>query len=129
MTRTRDTAVAAPPTAIRFAQAATVLSVLVLLWQFFSAGQLVAGEDALGGHGAGAIALHVSSALVLVATVLHGRQTRIWWPAVLAAVVFLLTFVQAALGSSGDIALHVPVALVLTAGTVWLTAWAFWPSD
>ncbi|NEK60522.1 hypothetical protein GCU56_21930 [Geodermatophilus sabuli] len=128
MTRTRDTAVAAPTTAIRFAQAATVLSVLVLIWQFFSAGQLVTGEDALGGHGAGAIALHVATFLILAATVLEGRSTRVWWPAALAAVVFVLTFVQAALGSSGDIALHVPVAMVLTVGTVWLTAWAFWPS-
>jgi hypothetical protein len=36
----------------------------------------------------------------------------------------VLTFVQAALGSSGSIAAHVPLALVLTVGTVWLAAWS-----
>jgi hypothetical protein len=128
MTRTRD-AVAPQTSTIRLAQGTAVLSVLVLLWQFFSAGQLVTGEDALAGHGAGAIALHVATGLLLVATVLHGRRTRLWWPAALAAAVFLLTFVQAALGSSGNIAVHVPVAMVVTVGIVWLTAWAFWPTS
>ncbi|MFW3170144.1 hypothetical protein [Geodermatophilus sp. CPCC 206100] len=127
MTRTRDAAVAPQTSTIRLAQATAVLSVLVLLWQFFSAGQLVSGEDALTGHGAGAIALHVSTGLLLVATGLHARRTRLWWPAALAAVVFVLTFVQAALGSAGNIIAHVPVALIVTVGIVWLTAWAFWP--
>ncbi len=129
MTRTRDAAVASQTSSIRFAQAAAVLSVLVVLWQFFSAGRLLEGADALGGHGGGAIALHVSTALLLVAAVLYGRQSRLWWPAGLAAIVFVLTFVQAALGSSGNIAAHVPVAVLVTIGVVWLTAWAFWPTS
>ena len=124
MTRTRDAAVATPVSTLRPVQAAALLSVLVLCWQFFSAGRLLVGEDALGGHGAGAIALHVTTALLLGATVLHGRRTRIWWPAGLSAVVFVLTFVQAWLGSHGGIALHVPLALVITVGTVWLGAWS-----
>jgi hypothetical protein len=102
-----------------------VLSLLVLFWQFLSAGRILVGEDATGGHGTGAIALHVATGLLLVATVLHGRRTRVWWPAALAAAVFVLTFVQAALGSSGSIVTHVPLALVLTVGTAWLTAWSF----
>ncbi|WP_448621389.1 hypothetical protein [Geodermatophilus sp. URMC 65] len=125
MTRTRDTTVAAPLSTLRPVQAAAVLSVLVLFWQFLSAGRLLVGEDATGGHGAGAIALHVTTGLLLAATVLHGRRTRVWWPAALAAVVFVLTFVQAALGSSGSIGTHVPLALVVTVGVVWLTAWSF----
>jgi hypothetical protein len=125
MTRTRDAAVATPVSTLRPVQAAAVLSVLVLFWQFLSAGRVLVGEDALGGHGAGAIALHVSTGLLLGATVLHGRRTRVWWPAALAAAVFVLTFVQAALGSSGSIATHVPLALVVTVGTVWLAAWSF----
>jgi hypothetical protein len=48
-----------------------------------------------------------------------------WWPAALAVAVFVLTFVQAALGSSGSIATQVPLALVITVGTVWLVAWSF----
>ncbi|RBY78357.1 hypothetical protein DQ238_12905 [Geodermatophilus sp. TF02-6] len=127
MARTRTPAAAAPAT-VRLAQAAAVLCVLVLLWQFVSAGRLLSGEDATGGHGAGAVALHVTAGLLLLATALEGRRTRVWWPAELAAVVFALTFVQAALGSAGEMAAHVPTALVLSAGTVWLTAWAFRPA-
>ena len=125
MTRSRDTTVAAPVSTLRPVQAAAVLSVLVLFWQFLSAGRMLVGEDAVGGHGAGAIALHVTTGLLLVATVLHGRRTRVWWPAALAAAVFVLTFVQAWLGSHDAVAVHVPLALVVTAGTVWLTAWSF----
>ena len=124
MTRTRDTTVAAPVSTLRPVQAAAVLSVLVLFWQFLSAGRMLVGEDAVGGHGAGAIALHVTTGLLLVATVLHGRRTRVWWPAALAAAVLVLTFVQAWLGSHDGIAVHVPLALVLTGGTVCLTAWS-----
>ncbi len=125
MTRTRDTTVAVPVPTLRPVQAAAVLSVLVLLWQFLSAGRILVGEDAIGGHGAGAIALHVTTGLLLAATVLLGRRTRVWWPAALAAAVFVLTFVQAALGSSGSITTHVPLALVVTVGVVWLAAWSF----
>ncbi len=125
MTRTRDAAVAIPVSTLRPVQAAAVQSVLVLYWQFYSAGRVLVGEDALGGHGAGEIALHVTTGLLLGASVLQGRRTRVWWPAALAAAVFVLTFVQAALGSSGSIATHVPLALVVTVGTVWLAAWSF----
>jgi hypothetical protein len=125
MTRTRDAAVTAPVSTLRPVQAAAALSVLVLLWQSFSAGRVLVGEDALGGHGAGAIALHVTTGLLLAATVLHGRRTGLWWPAALAAAVFVLTFAQAWLGSHGGITVHVPLALVITVGTVWLTAWSF----
>jgi predicted anti-sigma-YlaC factor YlaD len=124
MTRTHDTTVAAFPSTIRGVRAAAGLSVLALLWQFVSAGQILVGEDALGWHGAGAIALHVTTALLLAATVLHGRRTRVWWPAAVAGLVFVLGFVQAALGSAGSVATHVPVALVLTVGIVWLAAWS-----
>jgi hypothetical protein len=41
-----------------------------------------------------------------------------------AAAVFVAGFVQAALGSAGNMAAHVPGALVLVVGTVWVTAWA-----
>ena len=125
MTRTHHTPVAATSSTIRGVRAAAALSVLVLLSQFLSAGQILVGKEALDWHGAGAIALHVTTALLLAATVLHGRRTRVWWPAALAALVFVLGFVQAALGSAGSIATHVPVALVLTVGIVWLAAWSF----
>jgi CHASE2 domain-containing sensor protein len=83
------------------------------------------GEDATGGHGVGAIALHATTGLLLLATVLHGRRTQVWWPTALAGAVFVSTFVQAALGSAGSITTHVPLALLLTVGTAWLAAWSF----
>ncbi|MGY1635666.1 hypothetical protein ACI78V_03325 [Geodermatophilus sp. SYSU D00742] len=133
MTRTREHAVATSTSTststVRPVQAAAVLSVLVLLWQFFSAGRLMSGAVGDDGHGAGAIALHVTTGLLLLATALHGRRTRVWWPAALTGVTFLLTFLQAWLGSHGQIAAHVPVALVVTIGIVWVTAWAFWPAN
>ncbi|RFU22422.1 hypothetical protein D0Z06_06165 [Geodermatophilus marinus] len=109
-------------------QAAAVLSVLVLGWQFLTAGRLLGGADVLTGHGAGAVALHVSTGLLLVAAALHGRATRTWWPAAVSAAVFALTFVQAAIGSAGDMTVHVPLALLLAVGIVWVTAWAFRPA-
>ena len=128
MTRTRETSLAAPASTIRPVQVAAALSLLVLFWQFLSAGRIMVGEDATGGHGAGAIALHVTTGLLLLAAVLHARRTRVWVPAALAAGDFVLTFVQAELGSSGSIATHVPLALVITVGTVWLAAWGLRPA-
>lgn len=125
MSHTRDAAVAAPASTVRPVRSAAALSALVLLWQFVTAGQMLSGAKVLSAHGAGAIALHVATGLLTLATVLYGRRTQTWWPAALAATTFVLTFVQAALGSSGNIAAHVPVALAVSAGTVWLTAWAF----
>jgi hypothetical protein len=128
MTRYRDTPVATRTSTIRPVQAAAVLSVLVLAWQFFTAGQVVTQATGPGAHGSGAIALHVATGLLLLATALYGRHTRVWWPAALSGVTFLLTFLQAWLGSHGMIAAHVPVALLVTIGVVWVTAWAFWPA-
>ncbi|MGY1711538.1 hypothetical protein ACI8AC_18725 [Geodermatophilus sp. SYSU D00758] len=127
MTRTTDPAALPRAVALRPLQAAGVLSVLVLGWQFVTAGRMLGGADVLTGHGVGAVALHVSTGLLLAAAALHGRATGTWWPAVVSGAVFLLTFVQAAIGSAGDMAVHVPLALLLAVGTAWVTAWAFRP--
>ena len=125
MTHTRSTAATRPASMLRVAQAGAALSVLVLLWQFVTAGRMITVAEGLGGHSTGAIALHVATGLLLVGTALYGRATRLWWPAAVAAATFLLTFVQAYLGSHDGIALHVPLAMLLTVGVVWLAAWAF----
>ena len=109
----------------RAVQAAAVLSVLVLLWQFASAGRLLSQDGGMDAHGAGAIALHVVGALLVVATLLHARAGGERWPVVLSVAVLVAGFVQAALGDAGNMTAHVPGALVLTVGTVWITAWAF----
>jgi predicted membrane protein len=77
-------------------------------------------------HATGAIVLHVVTGLLTVAAVLYARADRgPWWPAAVAAVVFVLSFVQAYFGEHTNLAIHVPGALVLTVGIVWVTAWSF----
>lgn len=115
--------VAAPTRAL---QLTSTLVVLVLAWQFVTAGQMLprGGPEEL--HAAGAIVLHVASGLAVVAAFLLARATGgPWWPTVLAAVVFVLTFVQAWTGSYAPLAVHVPGAIVLTVGSVWVAAWAW----
>lgn len=110
---------------LRALQVTAVLSVLTLLFQFVTAGQLFGRGGPEDLHGAGAIVLHVVTGLLTIAAVLHARSTSgPWWPAVLAAVVFVLTFVQAWFGSGATLAIHVPGAMILTVGAVWLAAWS-----
>jgi len=126
MTRTQPAPTAPRSTsANRAVQVTAALSVLVLLWQFVSAGRMIGDSAGVDGHGAGAIALHVVGALLVVATFLHARAGGERWPVVLAAAVLVAGFVQAAIGDAGNMTAHVPGALVLTVGTVWVTAWAF----
>jgi hypothetical protein len=126
MTRSQSAATGArSASTVRAVQAAAVLSVLALLWQFASAGRLLSGSDALGVHKAGAYAVHVTTFLLVVATFLHARAGGARWPVVVSAVVFVATFVQAALGHAQNLSAHVPGALALTVGIVWVTAWAF----
>ncbi|MCO7218659.1 hypothetical protein [Klenkia sp. PcliD-1-E] len=113
---------ATPLLALRVAAAATVV---VLAWQFVTAGELIGpgGSDDL--HAAGAIALHVVSLAAAAAALwLRQRTSGPLWPSVVAVAVFAAGFVQAALGSSGEMAAHVPGALVLTVGSVWVLAWS-----
>ncbi|WP_299955329.1 hypothetical protein [uncultured Modestobacter sp.] len=126
MTRTQPVPTATRETgSVRAVQAAAVVSVVVLLWQFATAGQVMSEADAMDAHGAGAIALHVVGALLVVATLLHARAGGARWPVVVAAAVFVAGFVQAAIGDAGNMAAHVPGSVVLAVGTVWVTAWAF----
>jgi hypothetical protein len=126
-TTTTATSSARTTTPVRRAlQATSGLAVLSLLFQFATAGQLFprGGPEEL--HANGAIALHVLSGSAAVAAVLLWRRGGgPAWVAALAVVDFLLTFVQAALGGRDSLWLHVPGALVLTVGVVWLAAWSF----
>ena len=103
----------------------SVLTVLVLLWQFVTAGPLVEGSQAADVHGTGAIVLHVVSGLTMIAAALVRRGGAALWPLVVAALVFALSFAQAYLGSDGPISVHVPGAMVLTVGAVLVAAWSF----
>jgi uncharacterized membrane protein len=104
---------------------AALASVVALLWQFVTAGQIVTGNDITTLHAIGAGALHVTTGVTLVAAFLHWRRTRADQPVLIgSAVVFVLAFVQAALGGAGNIAAHVPGALIVTVGVVWLAVWS-----
>lgn len=125
MTRTTT----APPTAlVRVLQVATVLTVLTVLLQFVTAGQLFpeGGPEEL--HAGGAIALHVFSGVAALAAVVLWRQqhTTTALP-VLAVVVFLATIVQAAIGGRETLWIHIPGAMVLTAGVIVLLVRVFRP--
>jgi hypothetical protein len=118
---------AGPSAAIlRAVQVLGVLSVLNLVCQYVTAGQLFPRGGPLPIHASGAIVMHVVTALLTVAAVLYARAHRgPWWPALVAAVVFVLSFVQAYYGEHTNLGIHVPGALVLTVGIVWVTAWSF----
>ncbi len=124
MTRTETSRTASGST-LQLLRIAALASLAALLWQFVTAGQLVSGENITVLHAIGAVALHVTTGLTLLAAFLHWRRSRSDQPVLVwAAVVFVLAFVQAALGSAGNMAAHVPGALVITVGVVWLAAWA-----
>lgn len=115
----RPTAAATP--LLRVLQVSAGLAVVNVLVQFLTAGQLITSGEAGQAHSTGAIVLHVFSGLAAIAAVVLWRQGRASVGlAVLAVVVFAYTFVQAALGDYGSVAVHVPGAMLLTAGVVWL---------
>lgn len=110
----------------RAVQVSASLTILVLLSQFVTAGRLFGPDGPETLHAAGAIVLHVVTGLTLVAVFLRRRAAGgPLWPTGLSAVVFVATFVQAATGGREHLAWHIPGAMVLTVGSVWLTAWAF----
>jgi hypothetical protein len=113
-------------TLLRTLQAGAVLTVLSVAFQYVTAGQLFprGGPEEL--HAGGAIVLHLLSGLTAVAAVLLWRRGNV--PVampVLAAVVCVLTFVQAATGGRDTLWIHVPGAMIVTVGAVWLAVRAF----
>lgn len=70
--------------------------------------------------------LHVLTGLAAVAAgALWYLDRGPVWPTVLAVVVFVLSFVQAQFGGRSTLAVHIPGAIILTIGAVWLMAWSF----
>lgn len=125
MTRHAASPATSVPVTVIAVRALAVASVVVLAWQFVTAAGLFTGGGA-GLHGTGSIVLHVVTGLLTLAASWH-RLTAggPLWPTVLSAVVFVLTFVQGYFGSIPGLIVHLPGALVLTVGSVWLAAWSF----
>jgi hypothetical protein len=109
-----------------------VLTVVNLLAQFLTAGQLVSrggSEGAESIHSTGAIVLHVLSGLTAIAALAYWRlRGAPLWPGILAAVVFVLSFVQAYYGDRSTLYIHVPGAMILTIGAVVVAVWTFLPT-
>lgn len=113
-------------TAVTALRVTAGLTVLTIVWQFVTAGQLFApgADDVEGLHAAGALVLHVVAALATIAAVLVWRAGAALWPAVVAGLVFVLSFVQAQFGARSTLYVHVPGAMILTVGAVWVLAWS-----
>jgi uncharacterized membrane protein len=106
---------------VRAFQILSALAVLNVLVQFITAGQLLPQGGPAEAHGAGAIVLHVLSGLAAIVAVLLWRQQRLGVRAVvLAAVVFAFSFLQAYWGGYNSLWIHVPGAMLLTVGVVWV---------
>jgi hypothetical protein len=123
VTRTETTVAPAVTTGLRVV---ATLAVLFIVFQGVSAGEILSrNRTAESIHYYGAFGVHVFCGLAMIAAFLVNRVTKVWWPTVLALVVFALGFVQAAVGEAGILAVHVPLAMIVLVGAVWLMVWAF----
>jgi hypothetical protein len=70
--------------------------------------------------------LHVVSGALTVTLILLARQRRYGWPAaVVAAALFVFSFVQAYLGKGFTVGIHIPGALAVAVAATWLAMWVF----
>jgi hypothetical protein len=112
---------------LRAFQVSSALAVLTVLYQFVTAGELLPKGGPRQLHAAGAVVLHVFSGLAAIAAVVLARRRQVTrGVAVLGVVVFLATFVQAAVGGYDSLYVHVPGAMLLTVGVVWLLLASLW---
>ncbi len=107
---------------------ASALSVVFIVLQGVTAGEILSrSRTALLLHAGGAIVVHVLTGLTVIAAFLVMRQASgPRWPLVLAVVVFIVGFIQAALGDAGILAVHVPLAMLLLIGAVMVMLSSFW---
>lgn len=103
-----------------------VLTLLVVCVSFGTAGVLVQRGQAEELHGYAAIGLHVATAGLTVglAGLVYERR-RHWWSVVVAGLLLIYTFIQAALGEGMLLYLHIPGALLVAASAMLLTVWLF----
>ena len=118
---------ASPSRVVGVFRTVAVVSLLALVYQFATAGQiLVETQSAELLHWLGSFAVHAVFGLLALAAAAHWWLRRVTvWPTVVAVLVFALSFLQAYFGHAGALGVHVPLALGLTVGTVWVAAWSF----
>ena len=106
---------------VRAFQVFAALAVVNVLVQFITAGQLFPNGGPDGLHAAGAIVLHVLSGLAAVAVGLLWRQGKASLATTaLTVIVFAYSFLQAYWGGYSSLWIHVPGAMLLTVGVVWV---------
>jgi hypothetical protein len=120
----------ATSTAARALRVVSTLAVVFIVLQGVTAGEILSrSKVALSLHFTGAIVVHVFTGLTLIAAFLVMRQgSAPRWPTVLSVVVFIVGFVQAAVGEAGILAVHVPLAMLLLVGAVAVMLSSFWPT-
>ncbi|GAA4699283.1 hypothetical protein GCM10023215_42230 [Pseudonocardia yuanmonensis] len=126
MTRSHA-ASAVSPAVVTLLRVLAALSVLIIVVQGVTAGEMLSRSETAGAlHASGAIVTHVLTGLTAVAAFLVVRATRgPWWPLAVAVLLFVATFLQAALGSGGVMGVHVPLAMVCLVAAVCVLAWSF----
>jgi len=104
----------------------TVEAVLVFDQAVF-AGQFIAGDfGALSTHRLNGDLVGTVAVLQIIATILLWRPGRgPAWPIAVSTTLFVLINVQIASGMSRLIAVHVPLGVAITVGTIHLLAWAW----
>lgn len=115
------------PVAVWFLRVAGVLFALAVLGQAVLAGMFVTGDvGMLTIHGFNAIVVVVAALLYAVAGIVLARKDRAARRLItLGAVMFLLAFVQIALGGSRVLAVHIPLGVALFAGAAQMVSRAF----
>jgi hypothetical protein len=102
----------------------TSVFVAALLFQAVSAGELLGRVPGwLNVHGVGSMGVHGGALIAAVGAIMLWRHAK--WPAFTSTGLLLLTFVQSMTGGAGNLALHVPVAIVLTVLATWQLFWAW----
>ena len=103
------------------------INVALFVLQGFTGGEYFVGEEeAITLHGAFAVAIHIATGIQTLAAAWLWRIYRApLWPVLLSAIAFAVSFGQAALGSSGTLNAHLPLALVLLVLVVLVLAWAW----
>jgi hypothetical protein len=128
MTRSPD-GTAASPAVVTLLRVLAALSVLMIVVQGVTAGEILSrSSTGLMLHSGGAIVVHVLTGLTAIAAFLVVRADGgPWWPAVLAAGLFLVTFLQAGLGDAGVMTVHVPLAMICLVVAVSVLVWSLLP--
>ena len=104
----------------------SLLTCLTVLYQATTTGEIFMRNEVRGKLDAyQAVAMYVLTGLTMIAAFVHRRVGAApWWPSVVAAVVFALSFVLALVGQQSGLYVHVPLALALMIGATVVATWA-----